>query len=328
MDMKRLLYALLALLAFAAPARAQGDPISQVCRAPGLEWLCRARDLYERVRATLEAIESQVGDFAGELESSWFRDTLSGTALGSAPGELTRILGELDAAVAHGPQFFREALRRAVEAARRAVHLAPKAAPGTPEWWRERAVDGNPATALADAVSNARRDEATVRQGEAVAAQRLSQELADRVAKSTTASDTAEAVLAPSLGGVGGGSAARLEDAARTAVSSRAGIQVLTEGLADLMRQDASFSASRDAQLKVLVQQQALTNWQLQLVASSLSKQLEAQIAERQAVLQAELAGAMDEGQQIGDLLENGVRASVGAFASNADRLKAGRLGW
>ena len=71
-----------------------------------------------------------------------------------------------------------------------------------------------------------------------------------------------------------------LEDDVNTAVSTRAAIQALTEGVADMMRHDATFQSNLAESVKVLAQQQVMTNWELQLAVQTLTDQREKEIAE------------------------------------------------
>ena len=123
--------------------------------------------------------------------------------------------------------------------------------------------------------------------------------------------------------GASGGTAARLEDRARTAVSSRAALVVLTEGLADLMRQEAVFSGAIVEHLRVLSQQQVMTTWQLQLAVNSLSDQLAAEVARDQAALQRYVSRAFDEGRQLAHTF-----AHVSSEAGRVLEPDLGALAW
>jgi hypothetical protein len=74
----------------------------------------------------------------------------------------------------------------------------------------------------------------------------------------------------------------------------------LTEGIAELMRQEAVFSGAIIEHLRVLSQQQVLTTWQLQLAVNTLSEQLAAEVSRDQAALQRRISRAYEEGRQLG----------------------------
>ncbi|HEX2863097.1 MAG TPA: hypothetical protein VHN99_00905, partial [Deinococcales bacterium] len=233
---------------------------------------------------------------------------------------LQTIVSTLEQAVRGAPERLRQAVRDALAS----VHAAQGSSPaGSAAWREEQAVRGNPGVALADGVSQARRDQATVAAAEALAAQQESQRLADQLAQSTASKDAAQAVLDPQSG-----TAAVLEASAVSAVSTREGITALAGGLADLMRQDATQGEQLADQVKALAQQQALTNWQLQLAVSSLSRQQDAREAQAQAELQARLSAAYQDGKTNGQTLQAAVQDGLTVFDVPQGDLQAGSLGW
>lgn len=85
------------------------------------------------------------------------------------------------------------------------------------------------------------------------------------------------------------GTATQLEEAATRATSTREAINELSRGFADYMRQDAILSASVIEGLRNSVQQQAITNWQLQQTAERELQKEYQRIEARQQQLRIEL---------------------------------------
>lgn len=140
--------------------------------------------------------------------------------------------------------------------------------------------------------------------------------------QNTAATDTATSILAP------GGDADTLEDDVNTAVSTRAAVQALTEGVADLMRHNATFESNLAESIKLLAQQQVMTNWELQLAAQALLDEREKKIAEERAKLELEVNGLYEESEQLAGEFADVVTAGAHLLSPDTAGLNPGALGW
>lgn len=86
--------------------------------------------------------------------------------------------------------------------------------------------------------------------------------------------------------GASGGTAQELEARARSANSVRQAVNVLTEGIAAMLRNDAILTGAVIENLQASSQQQAITNHQLQVLTSQLIAQHEAEIEAQMAEVQ------------------------------------------
>jgi hypothetical protein len=137
------------------------------------------------------------------------------------------------------------------------------------------------------------------------AATEASRALAENLKTSGAVDEAAASVLRDDLvPGVGEkGTAAQLEQNATDAPSSRLVLQAIAEGLADFMRQDATFAVIEHEALQTLAEQGALTNWQLStLVGQYADTQLQA-VAAFQEQLESAFIEGYDEGTMAADEL-------------------------
>ena len=308
---------------------------------PGYEWICKAGDLANQVDDLITNFHEEFVDFGRELFDGWIEDALASIAENTGLDELNGYFDQLDTALTEGPRAFREAVSKVIGDLRLSNRLKRQ----DPQVLIERlkdpnrelrnysdlydiAVQTNPNAVAADGMLNSRQDQLLETRAEAAAVHDLNTKLAEQVADATKMQDAAAQVLAPSVGGVGGGDAARLEDAARTAVSSRAAIQTLTEGMANLMRQQATFSGDISENLRVLTQQQVMTTWELQLAINTLTEQMNADVAKEKAELEAQLAREYDAGTELAESLRNTAAGTAVVLSPNLDALEFGSLGW
>lgn len=312
---------------------------SELGAVAGYEWICRAGDLASEIEETLRTLHEDLVGFGRELFEDWIENALATIAQKTGLGDLGAVFASLEAALAEGPAAFREAVEGAVadlrlsnRAARRGpAELMATLTEGEIDDYGvlyDIAVQTNPNLAAAEGIMDARQDQLLTTRAEAAAVHEQNTQLAERVASSTTMQDAVAQVLEPSLGGLGGGDAARLDDAARTAVSSRAAIQVMTEGIANLMRQQATFSGHLSENLRVLAQQQAMTTWELQLAINALTEQMNAEIARERAEIEAHLAGEYDAGLELAAGLRSVAGGAASSLAPDLDALGFDGLGW
>ncbi len=179
-----------------------------------------------------------------------------------------------------------------------------------------------PNVAAAEVVSAVEQEETAALKAEAASVTETSWKLGAVAQQNTAATDTATTILAP------GGDADTLEDDVNTAVSTRAAVQALTEGVADLMRHNATFESNLAESVKVLAQQQVMTNWELQLTVQALLDERENKIAEERAQMQMEINGLYEESEQLTGQFTDVVTAGAHLLTPDTSGLNPGALGW
>ena len=343
--LKHLLLSLCLLFPLNTQARAQSllDLFEIGCSELGIiegyEWICKAGDLANNIDEFLRGIHEDFVGFGRELFDDWIEDALATIAEKFGLSDLNNLFDDLDRALSEGPAKFREAIRDAVadlrlsnRAARKdPVELIEEIKKGEVNDYGvlyDIAVQTNPNIVTAEGIINARQDQLLETRAEAAAVHELNTKLAEEVADSSTMQDAVAQVLQPSIGGLKGGDAAQLDDAARTAVSSRAAIQVMTEGIADLMRQQATFSGNLSDSLRVLAQQQVMTTWELQLAIATLTEQMNAEVAKEKAAIEAQLAREYDAGIELAESMATMAEGTAASLSPKFEELEFRKLGW
>ena len=329
----------------AGQARAQSLPdlfeagCSELGIIEGYEWICRAGDLANGIDEFLRSFHEDFMGFGRELFDDWIEDALATIAEKAGLSDLNDLFDNLDTALGEGPAKFREAIRDAVAELRlsnrtarkdpvKLIEMIEKGEVNDYGVLYDIAVQTNPNIVTAEGIINARQDQLLETRAEAAAVHELNTRLAEEVANSTTMQDTVAQVLEPSIGGLKGGDAAQLDDAARTAVSSRAAIQVMTEGIADLMRQQATFSGNLSDNLRVLAQQQAMTTWELQLAIATLTEQMNAEVAKEKAAIEAQLAREYDAGIELAESMATMADGTASSLSPAFKEIEFKKLGW
>lgn len=278
-----------------------------------VEWLCTAGQLIGNVEEVVTSLHTDMADFAQNLFGSWFDDTLLTLGADLPGATIDEALSAMNDALDEGPAAFRAKVGEVLGSLRQSNRRA-RAPEGSPDWWLEQATRANPNLAINEARDEQRVTELATMNAEARAAHAMNEEIAQQVSESTSARDTVANVLGttgiPGLPNPNEGTAAELEENARLANSTRTALVYLSEGFADLMRQDAAFSGAIIEHLRVLSQQEVMTTWQLQHAVSALVAEQERQIARERARLQTRLAQQTSLGQQMGDAL-TGVAGGV-----------------
>lgn len=227
-----------------------------------LGWLSRVVEVVERIRSAASYPVSAIWDFLsssgdwalGKVEYAIgaIQDLLS--LAGRLPGNLAGWIAALrDRILAQGsrepPEGSPEANYRLAASINPAVQGMEKAAV-------ERQAQALRLVISSEAISGA----------------------SEEVAQSVLSSSVAPEVAASSVE-----SAERLRLSVQDAQSSRALLQYLGEGLSDLMAQQGTLSAEINRTISAMVQQQAMTNRQLQLVVAALSQRLMNEEREKRA---------------------------------------------
>ena len=334
--MRSIILSLLLVLILPNQAKAQSlnDLIGTGCQVAGniagYEWICQLSYYVQNGERVLEDIHQDFAGFSEDMLKLWFEDALSTVANEVGLSEFNTFFSDLDVALSQGPREVKDALRGVTDslrlshaASQRSERLAPALAQlQNPEnlvssdVLVDVAETSNPNIRAASELNYSERLRMIGVQVEAEAAHKMNEDLAQSLLEDSSVRDAAANVLRPSIGGIGGGSASQLEDRARTAVSTRAVMGVLTEGLAELMRQEATFNTAIAEELKLLAQQQVMTSWQLKLTVDSISARYSRELEKEMAEMEAEIASSYDQGVQASRTL-GAALSSVAATAND-----------
>lgn len=297
--------------------------------ADNVDWICYVGRLPLDAHDLLDGLHNELAEFGKELLEDWLADALSTVGNRVDASEIETALDHVRDAMREGPRELRAAVRDAVEQMFVSNMNAPRAADFSPAWWGEEARRQNPNIAMSEMHAEKRRLRAAEARTEAAMAHEASLELAEQVGDAQGTQEAVMEVLRPEVpGGPNPGTAAQLEDRARTATSTRAAIQALSEGIADLMRQDAVFSGAMIEHLRVLSQQQVYTTWQLQLAVNSLTEQLEDEVSKRQFALRQRISRAYLEGDATGQSFKSFSDDLGVTLNPNFDHMSWDDVGW
>jgi FtsZ-binding cell division protein ZapB len=328
--MTRVLQVLLIVALFSGAAKAQDflTLARQLCQTANQEWVCHALQLPGQVESLLGSFHGDMANFGRGLLDGWLRDAMATLGARIDSQQLEQIVNRVSSVIGQGPGELRRAIEQAVGELHLSNLLAPRSPRYSPDWWGEQAELANPNLMVAGELARAQQERALVVQTEAAAVQEANLQLAREVQEATAAREAVARVTLPQAG-----AAAQLESRARTATSTRAAIVHLTEGLAELMRQEAVFSGTIIEHLRILSQQQVKTTWQLQLAVNTLTEQMSAEAQARQAALQQRVRTAYSEGQQFAQTIEavGGRLTPVMGPGAQLDRLRWSelqRMGW
>jgi hypothetical protein len=302
------------------PPAAQGiDPINQGCQVLGVQWICDLMTVVADVRGVITGFYQDLTGFGQSLLDDWLTDALAVLGQQVQSPVLEAALLQVRAAVQGGPVMLRDTVAQVARQLRTLRHAGRRAPPYSPDWWGDEAARRHPNLAVADEAAQAEREKLVVTSAESAAVHAANLELAELVA------DAAPMQTALIESGI---RATQLVNDARTTTSTRAALVTLTEGVAELLRQDVALQATVIEHLRVLAQQQVMTTWQLHLAVTSLVAQNEAEVRKREAALQTQVRRAYEAGAQLGMV----VNASVGSVDTlvNPDltRFRWREVGW
>lgn len=306
--MKRLLLLLLVSSTFAL-AQTPDDFLNQVCNVDGLAWVCEARALVLSIQTISDDIFNDFQAFAQTNFERFLQDGLEYIASQLSLNDVQAFVDDISTAIQEGPEELHAVLQEKLNEVRHSAFAETPNdyPPQSPDWWSEYARRANPNLTAANAVATDQRLELVERSLQTEAAYAKAAELAENASTFNAVTQKVNEVLGtPVLGqidGLGDGEAQQLRDNATTAVSTRAGIRYLTEGIANLMEQEATYNQDISSKLTIQIQQQSLTNHQLNVLARTLTEEHMIEIAKAQAELQAEIEGDYDQGQQLADTL-------------------------
>jgi len=299
-----------------------------ICNAAGnvCDWIGYALSLAEQLQGLMDEFHSEIAGMGDDLygeATDWLNDSLSTVSMGVDTGVVEQAFANIEQSLKEGPSSLRTALRMNLRTLTKSRLANDEDAPkDSPDGRYNETVRTIPSVAAAEVVSALEQEEAALIKAESAGINETSFKLGAVVQQNTAAQDTARNILAP------GGDADSLEDDVNTAVSTRAAIQALTEGLADTMRHDATFQSNLSETVKALSQQQVMTNWQLQLTVQSLIDEREAEIASAQAEVEAEINNIYEESERVTGQFQGVITSGAGLLTPETATLNPATLGW
>ncbi len=254
-------------------------PIASTAAVPGPSWM----DWVMQLRMQLDQIGQVIANIREALVTSitgWWRDDLSKVTHALALTDLQAVLDTLTATMAQLPAELRTNLGMLVNSVLEQT---------VPQWNTRSTVDSFRVAVAVDPRLREIERRSLGRQvttASLVALSETVQQSTDQVAatlaRSSTAVETAQQAMI---------NAQTLQSSVAGAQSSRALLQYLGEGLADLMRQQAAVGGILSQHLVALSQQDALTTRDLQLVVSLLAQEALAQEQARRGQVAASQEG-------------------------------------
>jgi hypothetical protein len=305
--MKKLLF-IVCLYSFAS-AQTPDDFLDAACGVDGLAWVCDARALVLNIQTVAEDIFNDFEVFAETNFEQFLQDGLEYVVSQLDLGEVEEFVDDISTAIREGPEELTETLQARLDEARNeAFSDTPNNyPPQSPDWWSAYARRANPNLTAADAVTTDQGLRLLERSMQSEAANEKAKELAESVTTFNAVTQKLNEVLGtPVLGqidGLGDGEAQQLRNNATTAVSTRAGIRYLTEGIATMMEQEAVYTQGISSKLTIQIQQQSLTNHQLNVLARTLAEERMSEMAQAKAELQAEIEGDYERGEALAQTL-------------------------
>jgi hypothetical protein len=331
------------VLLFCSAATAQVIPdeltglIEAACTVVDLEFLCSLDTLLSQGDNLYDTLYNDFLDFTHDLEQgvthTRFSDLADFLSMENVVDELQPLN---DALASIGTDI--DNIGTAIQTYRQGVTEAVEAFEDNAlsRFTRQRSPEGSYGHAFEDIVRQSPETQAAIvtannLQGNSVqqaedmkATTEASRALAENLKTSGAADEAAAAVLRDDIiPGVGErGTAAQLEQNATDAPSSRLVLQAIAEGMADFMRQDATFAVIEQEALQTIVEQGAMTNWQLStLVGQYADAQLQA-VAAYQEQLESAFMQGYDEGSLAADELSEALEfgQSIATFDTSAYR--------
>ena len=293
-----------------AVAQSTEDILNTVCGTQDLAWVCEARALVASTQAIVDDIMTDFRTFAEGNFERYVQEGLEYAGTQLSLGEVDTFVNDISAAVREGPEALGATLQARLDEVRREAFADTpnNYEPQSPDWWSAYARRANPNLTAAEAVTTDQRLNLLERSVQTEAAYEKAAELAETAATFNAVTQKVSEVLGtPVVGqatGLGDGEAQGLRDDAATAVSTRAGVRYLTGGVATLMEQIGTYSQDVSSKLTIQIQQQSLTNHQLNVLARTLAEERLSELAQASAELQAEVAVDYDRGEQVTETLD------------------------
>ena len=298
-----------------------------ICNSAGgvCDWIRYALSLAEQLQGLMDEFHGEIAGMGDDLyveATDWLNDSLSTLSMGVDVGVVENAFTNIEQSLKEGPSALRTALRTNIRTLTKSRLEAENAPKDSPDGRYNETVRTIPSVAAAEVVTALEQEEAALVKAESAGVNETSFKLGAVVQQNTAAADTATTILRP------GGDADSLEDDVNTAVSTRAAVQALTEGLADTMRHDATFQSNLAETVKALSQQQVMTNWQLQLTVQSLIDERETEISSAQAEVEAEINNIYEESERVTGQFQGVITSGAGLLTPETATLNPAALGW
>jgi len=298
-----------------------------LCNAAGnvCDWIGYALSLAEQLQGLMDEFHGEITGMGEDLygeATGWLKDSLASVSMGVDVAQVEAAFADIEQAIKEGPSALREATRASVRTLTKQRYAGQNAPANSIDGRFDEMTRTLPNVATAEVVSAVEQEETAALKAEAASVTETSWKLGAVAQQNTAATDTATTILAP------GGDADTLEDDVNTAVSTRAAVQALTEGVADMMRHNATFESNLAESIKILAQQQVMTNWELQLTVQSLLDERENKIAEERARMEMEVNGLYEESEQLTGQFNDVVTAGAHLLTPDTSSLNPGALGW
>jgi uncharacterized membrane-anchored protein YhcB (DUF1043 family) len=271
--------------------------------AVDLSFLCTASDTLRSAETLVEGLHNDLKTFGRTTFGKLLTTGLSSLDLGFDVGAMNQVFGEIDAAllqvdndIDNAMLTYRTVLFGAVDEAQRAAwnrFVAPSSPPGSDARDYEEMVQRTGVLQGANLVSIGREGETIKQQSELAVQQEYARKLAEETAANTAVENMVARVLTPITGTAG-----TLRRNAETALSTRAGLEALSQGFADYMGQSVDAAAATIDVLKTLAQQNVMTNTILSVNAQSILQEKQAEQAALRDALQTAIINKKKLGEQ------------------------------
>ncbi len=250
--------------------------------AVDLSFLCTASNTLRSGETLVEGLHNDIKNFGRDTFGKLLSTGLSSLDIGFDVAAMNEVFGEIDAALLQVDNDiddamleYRNVLFGAVDDAQRAAwnrFVAPSSPVGSDAREYEEKVQTTGVLQGANLVSIGREGDAIKQQSELAVQQEYSRKLAEEAAANTAVEEMVTRVLTPITGTAG-----TLRRNAETALSTRAGLEVLSQGFADFMGQSVDAAAATIDVLKTLAQQNVMTNTILSINAQSILEEKQAE---------------------------------------------------
>lgn len=287
------------------------------------KYICMAAELATKSEQTLKDFHETFTGLGQQLVNDWLGEAISSIGGGLDEATVTKALNDLGGAMAQGPEEFRQVLRNRLSGLRKTARQQDNPPPGSASYWYKRATTEHPNLALARASSEVFESKVIETNGEAMAVQEADRVISEQIATSEAMGHLMNQVLAP-----GNGDAARIRSAGRTAVSTRAAIIDLIDGVTTTMEQSVVASGHMSEQAKLAAQQRTMTNWQIKLLNDQIAGQTQRQLAEEKSILEAAFGNITDMSTEYTGQLMMLSDAMADILASNPRDLDLEAVGW
>ena len=266
-----------------------------------LEFICTGSGMLNTVGDMITNFQSDMASFVGELGGDMLSDVVNTLASGLGAEALDEHMQSMRNNLASTPGRIKAQLRTSASmlvrdsvgqlfAGKKGMKLGDAANLAT--WARIM----NPELAVQEITNEVKKGKTLLAAGDALAASTSSADIATRMAEADAGQNLAKTVNGDPLGG-NIGKAALLRENVGRAVSTRAAIQSLTEGIADVMSIQASAAMNNEAYAKAQAMQASYTTAQLATLVNLYAQDRADELEEQSGAVEAAMAEVWQEVQ-------------------------------